>query len=152
MKRPYQISAVVLLLFAAFIVRESFSLVYYTSIGPGPGFFPRWVGVLIGILAATMLYQATFKDSDPMPDDFFPSRGGVGRVGAMALSIVGVVVLMNPLGFRLTMLAFLLFLLVALGRQKPAITAVIALAGSFGAFYVFNDMLMVPLPVGMFGI
>ena len=39
MRRPYQITATVLLLVAAFIAFESLQLRYYSTLGPGPGFF-----------------------------------------------------------------------------------------------------------------
>lgn len=152
MKRPYQITSVVLILFSAFVVRESLDMVYYTPLGPGAGFFPFWIGVIVGGLAAIMLFQATFQRSDPMPEGFFPTRIGYMRVGSVTLAVVGVVALMIPVGFRLTMLFFLVFLLFALGRQNWLVTALVSLAGSFGAFYIFEKWLQVPLPVGMLGI
>lgn len=152
MKRPNQIAGIVLLLFSAFMAREAFDMTYYTPLGPGPGFFPFWVSVFIGLLSAIVLFQATFHRSDPMPEDFFPSRFGYYRVAAVTFGMIFVVVAMESLGFRLAMLPFLLFMLYALGKQNLLVTSLVALAGSFGVFYVFNDWLQVPLPIGMFGI
>lgn len=152
MKRPYQITAIVFILFSAFIARESLELKFYTSLGPGPGFFPFWLSVFLGLLAANMLYQASFKPQDPMPDDFFASAKGYIRAGAILLSLVVTVLFMDELGFRPMMLIFYLFLLFALGRQNPLVTAAVALAGSWGVYFVFVELLKVPLPVGMFGI
>jgi len=152
MKRPYQITSVVLILFCAFIMRESLELRYYTSLGPGPGFFPFWISLLVAVLAGVMFYQATFKDAEPMPADFFPSKTGWLRMGAICFALAASVVLMEPLGYRLTMLSFLLFLLFALGRVNIIVTALVALGGSWGAYYVFVEWLKVVLPVGIFGI
>jgi len=43
-----------------------------------------------------------------------------------------------------------LFLLCTLGRQNLIVTVVVALAGSFGVYYLFVRWLAVPLPAGLF--
>jgi putative tricarboxylic transport membrane protein len=155
MKRPYQITGVVFFLFSAFIAQQSLELRYYTSLGPGPGFFPFWLAVIMGVLAAFMFYHATFGQSDPMPDDFWASRSGYLKGLAVIVSIVWVVMALEDVGFRIVMAVFMIFLLATLGRLKGVVgwtTMVAVTAGaSWGAFWMFNDMLKVPLPVGMFG-
>lgn len=152
MKRPYQITAVMCLVLAAFIARESLTLRYYTPLGPGPGFFPFWLSVVFGMLTAVLFWQATFGRTDPMPADFLASRAGYLRMAAIVASLVGTVVLLNPLGYRLTTLACYLFLLTALGRPGPVVTGLTALAGSFGVYQVFVSLLKIPLPVGILDI
>jgi putative tricarboxylic transport membrane protein len=68
-------------------------------------------------------------------------------VAALALTAL----LFEPLGFRLTMFAALAFLLFALGGQGWLTTLLVASAGSFGAFLLFDRWLRVTLPVGIFG-
>jgi putative tricarboxylic transport membrane protein len=150
--RPYQITSAVLILAAAFLARESLRLRYYTSLGPGPGFFPLWLSVLMGILGAAMFWRATFGTPEAMPADFIADRRGCIRVAAVVGMLVAVIVLIEPLGFRLAMLGFYLFILTALGRQHWLLTGIIALAGSFGVYYVFVHWLAVPLPIGFLGI
>jgi putative tricarboxylic transport membrane protein len=152
MKRPYQITGLVLVVFAAFMVRESMELQLYTYLGPGPGFFPLIVSVLTGLLGLAMLLQATFRTSEPMPPDFYPSGGGLLRIAAIVVSLAVVTFAIEPLGFRLTMLGSLLFLLYTLGRRGLIATILVAVLGSFGTFQLFDQILKVPLPVGMFGI
>jgi putative tricarboxylic transport membrane protein len=151
MKRPYQITGVVLMLLAAFLALESLKLRYYTSLGPGPGFFPFWLSILLAILAAVMFWKATFGKTEAMPTDFYADRKAYLRIGAVLGALVAVIVLIEPLGFRLVMLVFYLFLLTALGRQRLLVTVIIALAGSFGVYYVFGHWLATPLPIGLFG-
>ena len=66
-------------------------------------------------------------------------------------ALVGSIVLMEPLCFCLAMLVFYVFVLAVLGRQHPLVTGIIALAGSFGMYYVFAHWLATPLPIGLFG-
>jgi hypothetical protein len=151
-KRPYQITSVVLLGISLFVALQSVKLRYYTPLGPGPGFFPLWLSMLLALLGAMMFWQATFGKSEAMPEDFFADRRGYLRVGAVVAALVGVIVLLQRLGFCLVMLGFYLFLLAFLGRQHPVVTAIIALVGSFGVYYVFVHWLAVPLPSGLFGV
>lgn len=151
MKRPYQITGVVFLILAAFIAWESLELQFYSYIGPGPGFFPFWLALVLGTLAVLMILQATFRRTDPMPADFFASRAGYLRVGAIVLALTATTALMKVLGFQLTMLGIIIFLLFALGRPSLVVTLLVSVAGSFGCFYLFNRLLRVPLPAGLFG-
>jgi hypothetical protein len=59
-------------------------------------------------------------------------------------------VMLERLGYRLTMLAFFPLLLLTLGRVKWWAVILISLLGSVGAFYVFSIALSVHLPVGPF--
>jgi putative tricarboxylic transport membrane protein len=151
MKRPYQATALVILLLAGFLARESWRLRYYTSLGPGPGFFPLWLSFLMAVLGGVMLWRATFGAPGAMPANFYADRRGYLRIGAVVGGLVAVIALMEPLGFRLTMLGFYLFILSALGRRGWLATGVIALAGSFGVYHIFVRWLAVPLPVGLLG-
>lgn len=151
MKRPYQITAVVLFMLAGLFIREALKLKLVSSVGPGPGYLPFWVSVLVALLSVVMFVQATFKPQDPMPADFMPKGRGWLSPLAILGSLVASTLLMEVVGFRLISLAVYVFLLAVLGRQKPLVTVLVSLAGSWGVYYLFNDLLMVPLPVGIFG-
>jgi putative tricarboxylic transport membrane protein len=152
MRRPYQITGAALLLLAAWIAIESLQLRYYTSLGPGPGFFSFWLAVILGALAVAMLLQATVGRAEPAPSNLFASRAGYSRMGAVALALAGTTLLLEPLGFRITMCAVYLFLLSTFGQRNPIVVGLVALAGSFGVYHVFVRWLSVPLPIGIFGI
>jgi len=151
-KRTYQVAAIVFLLIAAFLLRESLALRYLTRVGPGPGFFAVWNSIFMGLLAATMLYHATFRQSPPMLEGFLPARAGVLRIAAIVAALLAATVLLPPLGFRLTMLGFVVIVLLAMGKRNPLVTAAVAVACSFGTYQLFVEWLDVMLPVGMLGI
>ena len=137
--------------FATFIAHEALQLRYYTPLGPGPGFFSFWLALILGALGALMALQATLRPVEPMPDDFFSDRVGYLRIGAVVLALVATISLLERLGFSFTMFAVCAFLLYALGRQGVVVTLFVSLMCSFGAYYVFDHWLMVPLPRGVFG-
>jgi putative tricarboxylic transport membrane protein len=152
MRRVYQVAGGVLLLAAAAVATEALQLRYFTRLGPGPGFFPFWLALILGGLAVLLIVQATFREAAPMPADFVPERAGVLRIAAIVVGLVATVALMPILGFRLTMLGLLPFLLVCLGRPAWPVLAAVTALGSFGAYELFVRWLGVPLPVGSLGI
>lgn len=151
MRRPYQIGSILFFLFSVFVARESLHLKLYTALGPGPGFFPLGLSLVFAILACLQFYHATWGTPEPMPSDFFASKIGYLRALAVIVAMAGVVALMGQLGFRFTIFCFLLFLMVVFGRVNWFATIAVAVIGSWGTFYVFDQILDVPLPVGMFG-
>jgi putative tricarboxylic transport membrane protein len=149
-KRPYQITALVLLGVAGYVLVSALEMRYYTPLGPGPGFFPFWLAIALGGLGLAMGYQATFRPADEMPEDFVASPKGYMRDGAIIVALIWAVVAMETLGFIVTMFVFFCFLLSTLGRQRIFVTVLVAIGGSFGANILFYELLNVPLPGGVF--
>jgi hypothetical protein len=146
-----RISWSVLLLFGGFVIYESLQIKYYGSdFGPGPGFFSFWLGVLVVGLSIVEIGRTLGKRT-PLPADFFPDRAGVGRIAYLLGALVAVVLLLDRLGYSLTMFLFCGFLLRILGRQPWWLTVVLTLLGSFGTAYLFRQ-LQVILPGGILGI
>lgn len=152
MRRVSQGAALVCVLFALWVIAQASQLEYSTSIGPGAGFFPMWLGILFGGLSAIWFVQASTRPDEPLQEDFIPDRGGMFRIIAILLAIAAFTALVDFVGFQVTMFAFLLFLLLALGRQNPALTLVLSLLGSVGVYYVFVKWLDVPLPTSTIGL
>jgi len=146
MRRVCQVAGLCFFAVALFVVWKSLSMKYYSSFGPGPGFFPFWLGTLLAALSVAWVAQITFRQAEPMKEGFIPNRAGKLSIVAVLVALVLVTWLMEIIGFRLTMLGFQLFLLVVLGRQNKVVAVLIALAGSFGVFYAFEHWLGIRLP------
>ncbi len=145
-----RISWSVLLLFGCFVIYESLQIKYYGSdFGPGPGFFSFWLGILVVGLSGIEIGRS-FRHSLPLPPNFFPNRGAILRIGSLLGALVAVVLLLDRLGYSLTMALFCGFLLRVLGRQPWWLTLVLTALGSFGTAYIFRQ-LQVILPGGLLG-
>ncbi|MHB0868919.1 MAG: tripartite tricarboxylate transporter TctB family protein [Chloroflexota bacterium] len=146
MRLLYQAASLSFFAAGAFLVWQALRLQFYTPLGPGPGFFPLWLGLILTVISVLWFGQVSLRPVAPMEKNFIPDRSGTFRILAILGALVAYTALLDLFGYRLTTLAFLLFLLAALGRQHPLITGAVALAGSFGVYHVFLYWLSVPLP------
>jgi putative tricarboxylic transport membrane protein len=149
-RRAYQLSGLAALLVAVFLGYQAAGLTYYTRIGPGPGFFPRWLCGVLALLALVVIVRATWSKDAAAPIDV-PDRHAALRIIAVVAALIAVAAVTTTLGFRLTMMAFYLAVIAVLGRWRWLETPALAVLGSFVAFYVFVEWLKLPLPVGIFG-
>ena len=142
-----------LLAFGAFIIHESLDHNYYGSdFGPGPGFFSFWLGILLTVMSFVQIVMTYSRPVEPLPDGFIPGRDGVKRMLYIMGALVASLLLMNYLGFSLTMMVFCIFLLRTLGRRQSwGLTLTLSVIGSFGTWFLFG-LLQVGLPTGFLGI
>ena len=152
MKRGWQVATVALLVLFAFFAYESLQLSLRDAIGPGPGFFPFWLSVLGGVLGLILLIQVKLGRVDLGAATLTFDRAGVRGVVLIVVGLIAATALLDLAGFRLSMLIFNAYVLVALGVRNWIVIAIFAGAGSFGVYHVFYDLLKVPLPEGILGI
>jgi putative tricarboxylic transport membrane protein len=152
MRRGWQIASLSFLAVSAVALAQSLQFSLTDPLGPGPGFFPFWLSLIGGFLALVLLVQVGRARAEAASGVLIPDRPAALRVLGILLGLTGATVLLEPLGFRLTLLLFNTYLLLALGVRNRWVTVVVAVAGSFGVFHVFYHWLKVPLPVGALGI
>jgi putative tricarboxylic transport membrane protein len=141
--RGWQAAAVALAALFAFFVFESFKLSLSDALGPGPGFFPFWLGLLGVLLALALLAQRRSHAADARVE--FEPRG-TRNVLLVLAGLIAAAATLEAAGFRPTMAALLVYLLFVLGVRRWLAIAFFAAAGSFGVYHVFFDLLKVPLP------
>lgn len=146
MKRGTQISAVILLLLAAYIIAMSIKGLGYKLNGlPGPGYVPFWIAVFLVIFALGILWEAKRLPGDSI----FTQR----TLKALALlTAAGVVaIILAPFLGLLTSLALIAGVLTWLlgGSWKQAIVVIAAVGICFNL--LFQRLLMVAFPKGPFG-
>ena len=146
MRRIYQSTSLLSLGVGLYLVFQGRALGLAGQFGPGPGFFAFWVGVTLTMVSIIWGCQVSLQPVEPRPADFIPERGGILRVSLVVIALVAFNFLLDPLGFNLAMFGLLVFLLFAFGREYPILKIVISIAGSFGVHYVFEKLLLVPLP------
>jgi putative tricarboxylic transport membrane protein len=149
MKRGWHVAAWTLLAMCLLFSYESFQLSLTDTLGPGPGFFPFWLGVLGALLAVALLVQLHLSKVDLGAAALEFDRAGVRSVIQVVVALAAASALLEILGFRVSMLLLLGYLLFILGVRSRLAIAVFAVVGSFGVFHVFFNLLRVPLPMGI---
>jgi putative tricarboxylic transport membrane protein len=139
-----------------FVWRSLADLPLGTIDNPGPGAMPLTLAALLVVFAVwslkeqtSSLFDASATDvSEEAPDE----PGGLRHAILVLAAVVVAALAIGPLGYRLTMLALLLFFL-GLIERKPVITVLLVSFGlSFGSYALLDQLLKVKLPTGPFGI
>jgi putative tricarboxylic transport membrane protein len=153
LRRDWQITGICLIGFFGLALFLSLEYPLSDELGPGPGFFPFWLSVAGLVLCVALLLQAYrgADGADAWPG-ILPDKGAAWRLVYVLVALAAAALLLEPLGFRLTMLLFIAGLLLALGARSRLAIGLVAVIGSFGVFHVFYYWLQVPLPIGSFGI
>ena len=114
---------------------------------PGPAYMPVLLALLLIIfgISVALLGSRSQRLSEVGWHEW---RHAVGIFAACAFSAWG----LDHLGYRLTMAAVLVFLLLVLERKGVILTAILTVAMAWGSFLLFDTLLRVPLPRGPFGI
>jgi putative tricarboxylic transport membrane protein len=146
MRQAERIVATLCVVLGGCIVWQAWGMEYLTSIGPGPGFFPWWLGLLLTGLSVAWLVSTVWRSTAETDRRFLPEWRAARRILLVMGAIVGVGLAMEYVGFQLAMFAFVAFVLTALGWRGWGLTAIISLAMSFGVYHTFTRWLDVNLP------
>mgnify|MGYP001327103121 CR=1 FL=1 len=153
MKRAWQIMCLAFVAVAILTLVGSFEYPYIDRLGPGPGFFPVWLSLITGGLSLALFFQVTwgrkapYSPGSPLPEN----RSGTIRIFSVLAALIGSLIFLDLLGFRITLFLFLFSLPTALGMRNWVIILILSILGSFGVFHVFYYWLKVPLPMGILG-
>jgi hypothetical protein len=136
-----------LAVFALFVLWQSRALPLGSLANPGPAYMPVALATLlfIGGLAIAVLGGDTARLASL---GFGEWRHAVAIFAACAFAALG----LERLGYRLTVLLVLLFLLGVVERKRAVVVAVFALGLAAGTFFLFDTLLRVPLPRGPLGL
>jgi len=145
--RPFQqLAAVIFTALGIFMVVEGHGLKLAGEFGPGPGFMAFVVGCLLTAVSLLWLVSLTLQPSAPFSAEALPEPGGWLRVFAILVAVVAFAALFTVIGFKLSMLAFLMAAFLIFGRDHIVAKVIVAVVFSFGLDYVFEQLLRVPLP------
>lgn len=141
--------ALVILVIGAVVVFNSWQLgAEWASDGPGPGYFPFYIGLVLCISGAAVLYQSLLgKDRNLAA---FVSGEQIRRVMSVLLPAGVYVVAIQLLGVYVASAIYITVFMVVLGKFSWARSAAIALSVSTLFFLMFEVWFKVPLYKGRF--
>ena len=144
------IAALLLIALGAHIVAEAAKWPYLTKDGPGPGFFPLWIGIcMVALAGALVVLQMLHAAKQGAVEK--TSWSGSGRVLAGWAGLMVSIALLEPAGFTLSFLLLTLFLVTGVFRRSVGAALAVGLGSSIGFWLVFVKLLQVQLPAGPWG-
>ncbi len=152
MKKADQWSGVVLLIFSGLICSGSVFLPYGNIHDPGPGFFPLWLGIILGAMSLGLIFQSARQKGARTLGDILAEKVRWQKVFWVLIALLLYGFLIEYLGFVLVTFLLMGFLLRFIQPQPWRTVFGAALAGSFGSYLVFEVWMKLRLPKGFWGI
>ena len=113
---------------------------------PGPGYVPLILAIFMGMLG--LLIALGGSRSARLAALKWPEAT---RAVVIILACAVATLSLERLGYRITVIALLVFFLGAIERKKPLPVALVALGFGFASQYIIGDLLLVPLPRSPWG-
>jgi hypothetical protein len=144
--RSDRISGVVLVLIALWVAWENRAFPLGSLAAPGPGYMPLLLALALGAFG---LLVALRGGASPLLNtiDWTEGKRGIALLIACGIAVF----VLERIGYRLTMIALLAFLLGVVERKRPLPTVLVALGFAFISHYLFAILLKVQLPSGPWG-
>lgn len=158
MKKADQITGVVVLLFSALVIFESLRIPEQavaagrTNFAPVPGFLPMWAGIILAIFAIMLIVSAARRAADPANAGVLSAGWAFAGVALLVASVAAYILVLEVLGYVLATFLLNAFLLRVVMRAGWRPSLVVALFASVSLYGVFQVMLGVGLPKGVFGL
>ena len=148
----YVIEAIVaflILVLGAVVIRGSWALGSgWTSDGPGSGYFPFYIGVILCISGAGILVQALFGKTRNTA--IFVDSEQLKRVLSVLLPALVYVAAVQFIGLYVASALYIALFMIILGKYSPIKSVITALAVVTLFFFMFEVWFKVPLFKGQF--
>jgi putative tricarboxylic transport membrane protein len=139
------VAASALLLLAALVAFESARLLPLGVVrNPGPGFFPWWVSLALGLFALVLLGRslAAGRAGGGEPG------GRVGKVAGVLAVLAVYALVLDVVGYPIATFVVVLFMLRVTEPHRWPLALGLALLAAGGSYVLFAVWLGVPLPAG----
>jgi len=122
---------------------------YWSPGGPGSGFLPFWLGIVLAVLAGFMLVGAL--GARRTEAGWLPRGDGLKRLVVVLVVTTAFVALLRVVGMMLGTVLFLVVLLRFLEGYRWLVTMGVAVTMAAVNYLVFTYWLRVPFPVSPLG-
>jgi len=150
MRRADQITGVVMLIFSLTIAYASWQMPQRVEFGPGMGFLPFWLAVLMAFLSVMLLFEgfARKRVSGATP---FPAPKALLNVVLVIVGLGVYIAVLDTVGFAVSTILYIAFLIGIVQKQRWLKTAIVSVLSTGGLYLVFQVLLEVKLPQNVFG-
>jgi hypothetical protein len=144
--RSDQFSGLMLVALALYVGWQNRVYPVGTLAEPGPGYLPLLLAIFLGTMG--LLIALWGARTTPLAAMKWTEAT---RAVVILIACGAATLALERIGYRLTVIALLIFFLGVLERKRPLPVALVALGFSFASYYVIGDLLRVPLPRSPWG-
>ena len=139
--------AAVILVFGLVVVVDSYRLgASWGEDGPLPGYFPFYVGLLICISSAMVLFRGIRNRA--LAEESFVSRGELKKILVVLVPSIIYVAVIAYLGFYVSSVLFIAYFMRSLGKYSWLMVVSVPVGVIVTFFLTFEIWFSVPLPKG----
>lgn len=137
-------AGIVILLLALFLFVMSFQYSYSGVLGPGPGFFPRWLSGILSVLSIWYIFESVKGKN--VSSESWPTGSSLKRILFIIMSLFLFLTFFILGGF---LLAGVIFMFVLFYKEYRWYTTLSMSVGiTLFIYFMFNTVLKVHLPSG----
>jgi putative tricarboxylic transport membrane protein len=148
--RSELVASVTLIALGLFAIHEARAWEYMTHDGPGPGFFPLWIGIAMVTLSALYLASHAYDVMRGQPVHRTGWSGTALVIAGWAAFMV-VVALIKPIGFIAALIVLVVIYVRVIYRRSYITTIATAAACALSFWFLFVKLLGLRLPAGPWG-
>ena len=119
-----------------------------TAARMGPGYFPFYIGLLLVLGAAKVLFDVVRQWKRESMTDAFATHKEIGLVLKMFIPTVVYVAVIFVLGLYVASALFIAFFMIWQGQYKPLKAGLVGIAVPAALFALFEIWFLLPLPKG----
>jgi len=139
--------AAVILVFGLVVMADSYRLgARWGEDGPLPGYFPFYVGLLICISSAMVLFRGIRNRA--LAEESFVSRGELKKILVVLVPSIIYVGVIAYLGFYVSSTLFIAYFMRSLGKYSWLMVVSVSVGVIVAFFLTFEIWFSVPLPKG----
>ena len=150
MKKADVITSIVLLVLSGLMIWEAYQMPPSATFGPGAGFLPIGVGLVLAILATILLVEAWRRPGDLNSKSPFPAIKPLIRVVLLLVGLMAYISLIEVIGFLVDTFLYVTFLMWVVEREKWQKSLAVAVLTTAGLYIIFQTLLGIKLPSNMF--
>jgi hypothetical protein len=140
------ITALILMLVAGVVLADAVRLgIGWSTDGPGSGFFPFWLAVIM-LGSCALIFGHAWRTTG---NRIFATRAQLVRVGRVLGPALGLVILTQWIGLYVASALYMAVYMRWIGGHRWATVAVLSVGIPVVTFLIFERWFLVPMPKGL---
>lgn len=152
-KQKDTLCSAIFLIFGIGMMYASFGIRHRISSDVGSAYVPKFIAGCIIVAAGAKLILSVLDKSESGKKKEKSDNDLLGGIGTIAL-MLGYMVALKPVGFILSSIVYLFLQIMLMSREdnrKPLLFAAVSIILPVAVYALFNYVIKMPLPKGIFG-